>query len=418
MKQKTIALLPVGFILGVSLLALTTFQNCSNVTFGTTKATSESILAVAQKNCTDVNGAEHSSGETWTTSENELRPVVCPDSADSKQGYENATSWVCQNGDISISGNDTKLVEPMSSCPAPALTASASNPLPMSGGSSNLLVTSQAVHDVKYDCRSVATGSSISAGNLAVGSAQATLQTVVEDLKCAVSAQTSGDPIVKTVDINVDCESSGRLKDPKTHTCIDFTCQSYVALAPTSSGSGLQFEVPARSAAGVCYTVKLMDAISKSKSDLNQTHDSEVISAHHGGTGTWNPWVMGRANVEFLMKAGGGARQVRLSGSGTDAKAIKVDNFVLAGLAKKSVGLSSNSSYLAYGSNDSTIDGSNIKFRNALFPFRGFGASGVTSIGSVDITTQVSTEESYVLDVRALDCGGDREMTDIYLLFQ
>jgi hypothetical protein len=418
MKKQTIALLPVGFILGLSVLVLTTFQNCSNVTFGSTKEASESILAIAQKNCTDVDGTEHLSGDTWTTSENELRPVVCPDSTDSQQGYENGTSWICQNGDISIAGNDTKLVAPMSSCPAPALTASASNPMPLSGGSSNLLVTSQAVHDVKYDCRSVATGSSISSGNLSVGSAQATIQTIVEDLKCSVSAQTSGDPIVKTVDIGVDCESSGRLKDPTTHTCVDFTCKSYVALDPISSSAGLKFEVPARTSAGICYTVKLMDAIANSKSDLNKTHDMEIVSANHSGSGTWNPWLMGSANVEFLMKAGGGARQVKLSSSGQKASAITVDNFVLTGLAKKSVGLTSNDVYRSYGTKDSTVDKSNIRFRNQNLPLTGFGSAGTTSIGTLDITTQVSTEESYVLDVRALDCGGSREMSDIYLLFQ
>jgi hypothetical protein len=323
---------------------------------------------------------------------------------------------MCQHGEISIAGNDTKLVEPMAACPAPQLSASASNPKPQSGGSSDLNVTSEAVHDVKYDCRSVATGHSIQAGDLTVGTAKATLPTIVEDLKCSVSAQTSGEPIVKNVDINVDCESSGRLKDPQTHMCIDFSCQSYVAL--TSTAGGLKYEVPARSAAGVCYTVKLMDAIAVSKSNLNPSRDSEVIAANHDGGSPKNPYVMGRANVEFLMKAGGGARQVRLSGAGDKASSIKVDNFVLAGLAKKSEGLSSSSHYLAYGSNDSTLDGSHIKFRDAEFPFTGFGAAGVTSIGSLDITTRVSTEESYVLDVRALDCGGDREMTDIYLLFQ
>ncbi len=414
MKYQIVVLLAA-----VSAGVLLTFQNCSNVSFRTTKETPEQALAVISKNCTDASGVEHFNGDAWTTNDDAtVKPVTCPDSGPSQQGYQDSTLWMCQSGNISIAGTDTKLVPPMAACPAPALTASASNAKPQTGGASDLLVTSQAVHDVKYDCRSVATGSSIFKGDLNVGTAKSALSPIVEDLKCSVSAQTASDPIVKAVDINVDCESSGKLKDPDSHMCIDFSCKSYVAITPANSNDGLKFEVPPRSVAGVCYTVKLMDAIQLSKSDKNQTHDPDVVSSNHTSGGTWNPWVMSRSRVEFLMKSGGGARQVRLSGSGQKAESIKVDNFVLAGLAKKAVGLSSNESYLAYGSKDSTVDGSHIKFRNANLPFKDFGAAGVTSIGSVDITTRVSTEESYLLDVRALDCGGSREMSDVYLLFQ
>jgi len=46
------------------------------------------------------------------------------------------------------------------------------------------------------------------------------------------------------------------------------------------------------------------------------------------------------------------------------------------------------------------------------------GANGTATVNALDITADVSSGRPYTLDLRAEDCGGTRQMSDIYLVFQ
>jgi hypothetical protein len=398
------------------------FQNCSAVNFKALDSGSNTSLQIAMKACTDSSGASHENGAIWQASQNDQLDFTCVDANNSTQGYLKTDHFLCQNGDISTTASDSVLADPMASCPAPNLAASI-QPVTNSNTDFNLLVSASTLHDLKYSCVTVATSQMAGAGTLSLGDSTTLLKNVVEDLNCHVEA-TSGDqaPLTRDVSVTLDCESAGKIKNSTTHRCEDFQCKQVTALAPRADGT---FDVPARTIDGNCYSAKLMTSIPNGPSSLSPTFDGDVISRNHNVSSSdyhsqHAPYVLNKSKISFIFRQGGGARSVKLSGSSSSISAIRVDNFVLVGLAKSSLGLGDNANYRAYGSGDSTIDANNsiIQFRNLPLPFQSFGAGGTASIGALDITTRVSTETMYDLDIRALDCGGSREMSDIVLLFQ
>ena len=259
-------------------------------------------------------------------------------------------------------------------------------------------------------------------GNLPVGNSTTAITNIIEDLSCIVSATYGQQTLTKALGISLNCELSGKLKDPTSHQCVEFACKTYVALAAGANGS---YTVPARTTDGICYSVQLMSAIPNGASSLTTTIDNQVISRNHDIANntyldTHHPYSMARALTQFTMIAGGGAREVKLAGSSSTAAPITVDNFVLVGLATKAATLNNVADYRAYGSQDSTVNQAqtDILMKNKEVPFTSFGTGGITTVSALDITTQVSTGVPFLLDVRALDCGGSRELSDIFLIFQ
>jgi hypothetical protein len=417
------------FFLFSGAICMACFQNCSNgVAFGTAEKASSAQTAATgnitsiDKSCLDSDGTIHQSGDTWHTMSHSMAQVNCRDSAASQQGYNQVASMACKNGSITSSALTSSLALPMAACVPPNVSASLVDPNPQSGSSTGLLVSSQSIHDISYKCVSVANGSIVQSGNLVVGDSSTPIPKVTEDLTCQVLAHSTGmSDITANLGINVDCESSGKLKDSVTHQCVEFRCSQYMALQPTPNGT---YDVPARTTAGICYSVKLMDAIANGSSSLTKATDQEIISRDHDLGGGYavqkHPYLLGSSLFDFIMRKGGGARQVKLSGAGSTEDSIKVDNFIVVGLAKKAATLNSVEDYRAYGTLDSTIDAANtyISFKNSHLPLASFGNAGTSTINALDITTEVSTEEIYSLDVRALDCGGSRELSEIYLVFK
>ena len=132
---------------------------------------------------------------------------------------------------------------------------------------------------------------------------------------------------------------------------------------------------------------------------------------------------MGSVLIPFKIN---GARVVKLSGGLSATAPILVDNFVVIGVrptGSDSTGQIS-SLYKVYGSSDSTLIDSNgaatenISVLGTLIPVIPFATGGTSSIAPVDVTRQVQPNVMQTLDVRALDCGGARELSNIYLLFQ
>jgi hypothetical protein len=409
-------------------LAMVAFQNCSPVDFAANKAIDGAQAAgqpeepgqpqpaqptpVSPKVCTDDSGVEYADGATWDISSDTDQMLPCPDAASRIQKNRTTDSMLCKDGVISKTGSKTEAINMVPECPAPMLSASAV-PVPAAEGSvSNLNIMSQYVSEVKYTCKQAGASSPLKDGNVAVGAAQVPL-TIKADVSCDIEAKNSVGVMVSAhVDIPVDC--GNKMKDGGK--CVEFSCKSIMALAPVN---GL-LTVPARTGAGICYSVKLMDAIANSSSKLTSTRDMTVLSRNHdAGGGNRNPYSMGAKVVDFYME---GPHQVKLSGSGMALAPILVDNYVLTGIYPKSVANPGASYFHAYGTSDASVIGTDavnsILVNDQPVTVQAFATGGTSTIAPLDITNQVMEKQTYTLDARALDCGGAREMTEVYLLFQ
>ncbi len=197
----------------------------------------------------------------------------------------------------------------------------------------------------------------------------------------------------------------------------EFKCKTIVPITLADP-----LDVPARANDGVCYSLKILNAIANSKSSLSPTMDQSVISRDHEGTGglpmnTRHPYVLGRSMVRLIMQD---RRFIKLSASGVELKPIKVDNFLLVGTFPDNASHSADASfYRSYGTEDSTIPQTNhITLNDEAIELESFGPSGTSTITALDITNFIRPMTIYDLDVRALDCGSIRENSDVYLLFQ
>ncbi len=194
--------------------------------------------------------------------------------------------------------------------------------------------------------------------------------------------------------------------------CKDFACEHVIEINAASLN-----DIPARNADGNCYAMKLGSAISKSSSNLTSARDNDVISRNHDdNNGSHHPYSMASFKGEIKLR---GPRVVKLSGGLSDKAEIKVDNFILTGVYQDGTDIIKYSDYYkARGTSDSTISGNNISFKNEMIPLNAFASGGVSSIAPIDLSSTIQANTYYWLDVRALDCGGDRELSNIYILFQ
>lgn len=200
------------------------------------------------------------------------------------------------------------------------------------------------------------------------------------------------------------------------NTCVDFTCMSVVQLSAAQL-----LAVPARTADGICYAYKIMNALPVAPSGTGSTKDPQVVARDHDtGAGYANAWMMASFLGRFKLL---GPRVVKLSGGPSSSGQILVDNFVVAGVYQDGTAPVITRDYQARGTADcaTLFNGAstgNILFQNTAIPLRPFGSAGVSSITPIDITSRVPANVTQVLDVRADDCGVNREMSDVYLLFQ
>lgn len=198
----------------------------------------------------------------------------------------------------------------------------------------------------------------------------------------------------------------------------EFVCKSVKALQLPPEGQALQ--IPDRDANGTCCGIKLMSGIVNGDSNLTKTFDTEVLVNNHRRRNGDNavptvPFLMGQANFAFTLR---GVRHMKLSGALDQVTNIIVDNFVLVGFGEQAPSLNANN-YAAYGTADAVIPGSDsIKLDGSLIQLKPFAGAGTATIGLLDISQAVSPNIAYQLDVRAEDCGGARELSDIYLIFQ
>lgn len=177
------------------------------------------------------------------------------------------------------------------------------------------------------------------------------------------------------------------------------------------------FEIPARNKNGVCYYKKLFDLIAFNNSGgAHSLRLDSVWSRGHGadaGHGMIHPYILGRAVFDFKLL---GYRDVKLSGKPNELASIRVDNFVLVGSRKHQ---DEKYSYSAYGTDDAKITYTNyVLADDQQVILKPFAAWGTATISALELTERFSVNEAYELSVNALDCGGMKELSDIYIVFQ
>ncbi|MCK6598143.1 MAG: Ig-like domain-containing protein [Bdellovibrionaceae bacterium] len=272
----------------------------------------------------------------------------------------------------------------------------------------NLNITLVSVTNASYICQGTVDNQLVVKGNL---TNSGTLNfAVTSDLTCVVSALNKKNEVIsKTVSAEVSC--GNKLKSGGK--CADFQCNSIINLSVANT-----IKIPARTASGVCYALKIFDAIANSNSNLTKIEDKDIVSRTHGGASdfpTRNPYLMNRTLVNFNLE---GPRVVKLAGGLSTLSPILSDNYILVGVYPQAA-TPLVSHYAAYGTTDSTIPNTNyILFKKEPVILTPFGSSGTATISPLEIVREADTDLNYNLDVRTLDCGGIREQSNMYLLFQ
>ncbi len=325
----------------------------------------------------------------------------CPDSLQTVlKIYQNLDVLKCTSGkDLKTGTEKGNYIGMEGTCPAPTVTAEFSPLKTAYGKKSNLLVTTAAVKSVTYKCNNGLMG------NLSLGGST-TEFTITKDISCLVTAINSENIIVsKETKAEVICNAD-QVKE--NGECKEFACKQFVEIA------NFPFVVPARDNNGTCYYSKLFNAIPNGPSSGEK--EITVISRNHGtGPNPTNPYVLDKASREFKLL---GERAVKLSGQFNQLAPIKVDNFLTVGKRLKTE--SANMIvWKSYGTQDSTIPGTNyIKINDVNNILTPFGAAGTATVNALLLTQDFEIMKDYILDVHALDCGGSKELSNVYLVFQ
>lgn len=301
----------------------------------------------------------------------------------------------------------------------PSIEISATRSTVPEGQNSILTVRLHGIETAKYICADRLTHEVAAHGDITESAVEISV-TVNHDLECEVkgAAKNTEEPITAVQNLTLDC--ANRIKNSNDNKCQDFKCEKVIQLGSLNE----LLKIEARDSRGLCYAIKLLSGIKNSSSSLTTEIDQEVTSRNHDrGSTNHHPYNMGSIKTEFRLE---GQRVVKLSGGLSDSAPILVDNFVLIGVhpADQDVSHDLIHAYTALGTADSSViddmtgETNSIEFNSALIPLKKYGSGGTSSLAAVDITRSAEPKVIHSLDFRALDCGGSRELSDIYLLFQ
>ncbi len=281
------------------------------------------------------------------------------------------------------------------------------NPVALDGkGTLNISLTQ--VYSPSYKCVKASDSSAVVADTIK-DAVSAVNFVVSEDIRCDI---TGFDKLDQPMKVSVLAEVNCGNKIKENGKCVDFKCLSIQKLTYTKTLS-----IPARTGNGICYAMKIFSGIENGESDLTTTFDNDVVSRNHDdGGGTRNPYSMSKDLLNFKLA---GPRVVKLSGGSNDTSPILIDNFALIGLYPKAVA-PEPAHFSAHGTADSVVDSKamTIKYKNSPVVLKPFGPSGTATVAPLDIVRAADTNLDYMLDIRALDCGGSRELSDVWVLFQ
>ncbi len=279
-----------------------------------------------------------------------------------------------------------------------------------------LNATFTSITEPAYSCVKISNGALVTSGKYTAPSEAknftASIRFVVsEDIRCDVTAL---DKYSKPMKVSVIAEVKCGNKFKKNGQCVDFKCTEVRELTYTKT---LQIPKRATGDSGICYAMKIFNPIANGPSDLTKVFDRDVISLNHDAKpGVRNPNVLGTDVLNFNL---GGPRVVRLSGGLDATTPILVDNYVMIGLYPKGF-TPTPAHYAAHGTSDAEIapGQKQILYKNTPVPLKRFADAGTAAIPTLDIVREADQLQDYTLDIRALDCGGSRELSKIYILFQ
>lgn len=244
---------------------------------------------------------------------------------------------------------------------------------------------------------------------------------MLSDFDCSFKALPKPETLAAELDFNIHVELNCDGLYNVNGLCVPFECKHFIQVDNSSDLTS----IPARTVEGNCYYYKLLNAITYSSSSLTQTFDYDIRSRSHSSYLTYTagqvapPYLMGKANIDFVSQS---SRILKLSGDAILSKEIKVDNFMMFGLYPSDTTDFSqlDKYYSARGTQDCSISQSTsvIQFMNQAIPLIPLASGGTASIAPIEISKITEVNKKYHLDLRALDCGGYRELSDIYLLFQ
>jgi hypothetical protein len=195
-------------------------------------------------------------------------------------------------------------------------------------------------------------------------------------------------------------------------------CLSYVEII----NDGNLLNIPARTANGICYYIKIFDKISVHRSGTSgELRDLEVLASNHDGDSKTyiSPFTMGDKKVRFNKSA---YWKMSLSGAFNDPKVkMAIDNFFLV---QFSYGLNPriqiNSAFGTADAEPKTTE-KPIYLNSTPLSFKSFAPGGTAYVEALGLILpdESSNNQSNDLElrVRALDCGGSAELKDVYLVF-
>lgn len=202
----------------------------------------------------------------------------------------------------------------------------------------------------------------------------------------------------------------------------EFQCLQYVEVAIADIDSQ-RWNIPARTADGLCYYVKIAEAMPVQPSkDSGMVRDSDVVSRDHNysladGLKTNNPYVMAQQKISFLLSD---QRKILIAGGPSESDPILVDNFILVGVSAEGMAENITRQYLAYGTSDSSVfvDSNKVLYRNYQVGLIPFATGGTSTVSAIALENKMAIGYVFNLDIRLLDAGGSAHMSDIYLIIQ
>ncbi len=193
------------------------------------------------------------------------------------------------------------------------------------------------------------------------------------------------------------------------HQCVEFECNRYVEITTDN------VSIPARSISGsanggICYYKKLFNAITNGPSYLGWRRDTVLANDHDRSGFDNHPYTMGVSDFNLTLQ---GKRSVKLSSKPDRLVNTIVDNFLLVRFNYDEKLFAYGSSYAAmYGKNYIIYDGRAVNM-NSTF------SSGVSfSVKPLDFAAQFPINKRVPLVIEALDCGRNRELSNVYMIFQ
>ncbi len=194
--------------------------------------------------------------------------------------------------------------------------------------------------------------------------------------------------------------------------CVPFAavCNQYIEL------SGDDIVVPPRSAGGLCYYIKMVNARPTVSSTNYPEMRTDITARSHDNGVTPYPRILGARLLEGMMVLG--EREIILSGSSSGQAQIQVDNFfLLESIYETADGLTRRELF-GQGTADAPLSGVGLMVDSQRVNYIPGVAGGTAIINPVDLKPFIPLNRLVDLQISALDCGGVGGTTDIYILFR